>query len=211
MWCGVRIGELVVSVEQAPKANQPDQHFFDINAMLTRATELGISQRALAKKVRVDRGTVIRWRQGYAEPSPRLLLDIAAALEIGPDTLYKPGAQGEDLAYYRVLAGYSQNALSPRLKVSNALLRAVESGEREPSKPMYDTLRELLGIDDPTLQAALSRCQPRPRRPRRYRVDLAPARLESEPDLAAADQLDLPSRVFFRPLHSDAAAGASRR
>lgn len=200
-----------MSVEQARKADQPDLHFFDIEAMLVRAGELGISQRTLAKKVGVDKGTVIRWRQGYAEPSPRLLLDIAAALDLAPDALYKPGARGADLAYYRVLAGYSQNALSPRLKVSNALLRAVESGEREPSQPMYDTQRQLLGIDDPTLQAALSRCQPRPPRPRRHRVDLAPARLEPEPDLAATDHLNLPSRVFFAPLHPEATGGVSLR
>ena len=199
----------MVLVEQARKADQPDLHFFDIEAMIVRARELGISQRTLAKRVGVDKGTVIRWRQGYAEPSPRLLLDIAAALDLAPDELYKPGAQGADLAYYRVLAGYSQNALSPRLQVSNALLRSIESGAREPSETMYDALRELLGIDDPTLQAALSRCQPRPRRPRRQRVDLAPARLEPEPELAAADQLNLPSRVFFGPLHSEAAAGVS--
>jgi transcriptional regulator with XRE-family HTH domain len=190
----------VVSVEQACGADQPEQHFFDIKKMVAQAKKLDISQRALAKQLGVDKGTVIRWRQGFAEPSPRLLIDIAAALELAPDELYKPGAQGRDLAYYRVIAGYSANALSPRLRVSNAFLRSVERGERAPSRSMYDTLRDLLGIDDPTLTEALSRCRPRPPRPRRQRVDLAPARLESGPDVAAADQLDLPSRVFFRPL-----------
>lgn len=188
----------MVSVEQAHVSDQPFPHFFDIEAMVARAAELGISQRALAKKLGVDKGTVIRWRHGFAEPSPRLLLDIAGALELAPEELYKPGAQGKDLAYYRVLAGYSCNALSPRLGVSNSLLRAVEGGQREPSTRMYAALQELLGLDDSTLQNALGRCRPKPPR-RRQRVDLAPARLEQGSDVVGADRLDLPPRVFFLP------------
>lgn len=200
-----------MSVEQSHEADQPSLHFFNIEKMLSRAKELGISQRALAKKLGVDKGTVIRWRQGSAEPSPRLLLDIAVALDLAPDALYVPGAQGEDLAYYRVLAGYSMNALSPKLGVSNALLRAVERGEREPSKRMYETLRELLGIDDATLQVALGRCRPRPRRPRRRQANRTPVRLERDTTQAAGDQINPPSRVFFLPLKSDAAASGAPR
>ena len=197
-----------MSVEHNHTSGQPPWNFFDIDAMIARATELGISQRALAKTLDVDKGTVIRWRQGAVEPSPRLLLDIAAALDLPPADLYRAGPQGEDLSYYRVIAGYSMNALSPRLGVSNTLLRAVERGEREPSQRMRERLRELLGLDDATLQLALGRCRPRPRRPRRSRVDLAPARLERESSSRPSDQLDLPSRVFFRPRRRTAQAPA---
>lgn len=200
--CGVGIGDRVVAVEQF---QEPDHHFFDIETMHARARELAISQRALAKKLGVDKGTVIRWVQGHAEPSPRLMVDMAAVLDLAPEDLYKPGPHGRDLAYYRVLAGYSMNALSPLLRLSNASLRAVERGEREPSARMYEALLDLLNLDDSTLRSALSRCRPGQRRPRGNRVDLAPARLEASADFTPADQRSLPSRVFFRPQPTAAA------
>lgn len=161
------------------------------------AKQCGISQRELAKRLMVDKGTVIRWGQAQVEPSPRLMLEMAEVLGVAPDELYKPGAGGCDLAYYRVLAGHSMNSLSTALKISNSLLRAIEGGQREPSAQLYESLRDLLGLDESTMRRAMSRRQPRaPRARRQWRVDVAPAAASVPAEDAEVLDVDLPSRVF---------------
>lgn len=135
----------------------PPRAHLDTAVLHRLTTELGISQRVLARRIGVDRSSIIRWAHGRAQPSPCLLIDMAAALGVAPGELFRPGPQGPDLAYYRVLAGWSANALSAALGVNNSVVRAVESGRRPPSPPLADRLRALLGIDDITLTAALHR------------------------------------------------------
>lgn len=186
----------MTSVQQAP---QSDQAYFDNAAMRALAKERGISQRELAKRLMVDKGTVIRWAHAHVEPSPRLLLEMAEVLGVPPEELYKPGSAGRDLAYYRVLSGHSMNSLAAALKISNSLLRSIESGRRDPSSPLHDCLRSLLGIDESTMQEAMGRRQPRAPRPRRkQRVDVAPA-VVALPDVAPEIVVDAElSRQIWR-------------
>lgn len=175
----------MTSVQQAP---QSDQAHFDNVAMRALAKERGISQRELAKRLMVDKGTVIRWAHAHVEPSPRLMLEMSEVLGVPPEELYKPGSAGCDLAYYRVLAGHSMNSLSAALKISNSLLRAIEAGRRDPAPPLYDSLRSLLGLNESTMQQAMGRRQPRaPRARRQWRVDVAPAAVAAPEAVAEVD------------------------
>ncbi len=184
----------MVSVQHA---RQSDQAFFDTEAMRRLARDRGLSQRALAKELGVDKGTVIRWAHAQVEPSPRLLLEMAAVLGVDPSALYQPGSAGRDLAYYRVLAGHSANSLASALQISNSLLRTIEAGRREPSPDLFDALRAVLRLDESSMRRAMSRCRPRAPRPRRqWRVDVVPAATAAVADAVADLEVDPPSRVF---------------
>ncbi|WP_103343904.1 helix-turn-helix transcriptional regulator [Amycolatopsis sp. CA-126428] len=52
-----------------------------------RRETLGYTQHSLAKRLRVERSTVVRWEAGSCAPQPWVRRQLAAALEISPETL----------------------------------------------------------------------------------------------------------------------------
>ena len=70
----------------------------DIDRVITARTELGLSQRQLAKRAGVNRETIRRLEHG-ADPS-RLTLAVierlASALRLTPSELFMPGPQADD-------------------------------------------------------------------------------------------------------------------
>lgn len=169
---------------------------FDPARMIELARSRGLTQQDLAALIGANKGTISRWVKRQSEPSPRLLVRLAEALLVNPADLYRVDPERRDLAYYRVLAGYSVNALSTSLKVSNALVHRIEGGGAAVPGPMLTRLQELLDIDAQTMRAALARRTPRPPRPRRNRPPAA--RLVPAADVAVPAELSIPARVFFQ-------------
>ncbi len=173
--------------------NDMDVSAFDASRMVELAHRRGLTQQRLASLIGANKGTVSRWAKGQSRPSPRLLVRLAEALHVSPAELYRMDPERRDLAYYRVLAGYSVNALSGSLQVSNAVVHRLE-GHGAPVPPaLLARLQQLLDLDEQTMQEALNRRAAGPP-PRRRRREITP-RPAPAADVAVPAELAMPARV----------------
>jgi transcriptional regulator with XRE-family HTH domain len=132
---------------------------FKYRKMHSLAKKRGLSNRSLAAKVHANQGTVGRWAKGEAAPSPKFIARLAEVLEVQPSELYVVSEADQNLSYYRVLAGYSLAQLAPLLGTSSVHLGRMETGRSSIPPKFLDKLRELLNIDDDTLNSAVTRSQ----------------------------------------------------
>lgn len=188
---------------------KPREYAFDPARMVELVRLRGLNQQQLAVRIGANKGTISRWVKGQSQPSPRLLVRLAEALLVSPAELYRMDPERRDLAYYRVVAGYSVNALSSSLKVSNAVVHRLEGYAAPVPPPLLARLQELLDVDEQTMQEALDRraAGPPPPRPRRR----GPAARSGLPaDVAMPAELAIPARVCL-PDHLAEGAPPVRR
>ncbi|SLH38753.1 helix-turn-helix transcriptional regulator [Mycobacteroides abscessus] len=137
------------------------------------ADRLGYGNVELAETMGVDRGTIKRWLAGRATPSPSFLAQLADVLKVPAQELYEVPEANRNLAYYRVLAGYSLAQLAPDLGISPMHLGRIESGVAPVPNHLLDLLQRRLKLDDLTMSDAMDRsrqAKARRRPPARYEL-----------------------------------------
>jgi transcriptional regulator with XRE-family HTH domain len=132
---------------------------FKHRKMQTIAKKRGLTNRSIAAAVHANQGTVGRWAKGEAAPSPKFIARLAKVLEVDPSELYVVSETDRNLAYYRVLAGFSLAQLAPLIGTSPVHLGRMESGRSSIPAKVLDKLRELLNLDDDKMAKAILRSQ----------------------------------------------------
>lgn len=144
---------------------------FKHDRMLQLAKKRGLTNKDLAEAVQVNQGTVGRWAKGEAAPSPRFIARLAEVLKVSPSQLYVVAAESDrNLAYYRVLAGYSLAQLAPKLDTSSVHLNRMEAGRSPVPEKIVIQLCELLNLTEDQLHRAIRRSQLVKGRSGRYQI-----------------------------------------
>lgn len=138
---------------------------FKYRKMQDLAKKQGLTNRSLAAAVHVNQGTVSRWAKGEAAPSPKFIARLADVLGVDPSELYVVTETARNLAYYRVLAGYSLAQLAPLIGASPVHLGRMEAGRSSIPPLVRDRLKEHLNLDEERLAKAIRRSQTHRRRP----------------------------------------------
>ncbi|GAT10386.1 helix-turn-helix transcriptional regulator [Mycolicibacterium novocastrense] len=138
---------------------------FKYRKMQDLAKKQGLTNRALAAAVDVNQGTVTRWVKGEAAPSPKYIARLAELLGVEASELYVVTETARNLAYYRILAGYSLAQLAPLIGTSPVHLGRMEAGRSSIPPQVRDKLKEHLNIDEDRLAKAIRRSQTRRRAP----------------------------------------------
>ncbi|RFZ07566.1 helix-turn-helix protein [Mycobacterium marinum] len=147
---------------------------FKYRKMSDLAKKQGMSNRSLAAAVHVNQGTVTRWAKGEAAPSPKYIARLAEVLGVDPSELYVVTETARNLAYYRVLAGYSLAQLAPLIGTSPVHLGRMEAGHSSIPPHVRDKLKERLNLDEEQLAKAVRRCRTNRRRPVARPYELLP-------------------------------------
>ncbi|RFZ63223.1 helix-turn-helix protein [Mycobacterium marinum] len=147
---------------------------FKYRKMSDLAKKQGMSNRSLAAAVHVNQGTVTRWAKGEAAPSPKYIARLAEVLGVDPSELYVVTETARNLAYYRVLAGYSLAQLAPLIGTSPVHLGRMEAGRSSIPPHVRDKLKERLNLDEEQLAKAVRRCRTNRRRPVARPYELLP-------------------------------------
>lgn len=121
----------------------------------------GLTNRSLAERVGANQSTVRRWANGDVVPSPKFIWRLADALGAATSELYQVTETGRDLAYYRVLAGYSLAQLAGKIGICSMHLGRMEAGHSPIPDYHHEPLRELLALDEETMERAVRRSQSR--------------------------------------------------
>lgn len=130
---------------------------FKYRRVVQLATQHGYDVHDLAAAVEANPGTVKRWMNGAAMPSPSFLARLAKVLEVPASTLYEVPEDNRNLAYYRALAGYSLAQLGPKLSISPVHLGRIETGAAAMPAHLVDRLQRHLKLDDSTMTVAIER------------------------------------------------------
>jgi transcriptional regulator with XRE-family HTH domain len=138
---------------------------FKYRKMQDLAKKQGLTNRSLAAAVHVNQGTVSRWAKGEAAPSPKFIARLAEVLGVDPSELYVVTETARNLAYYRVLAGYSLAQLAPLIGASPVHLGRMEAGRSSIPPQVRDKLKQHLNLDEERLAKAIRRSQTHRRRP----------------------------------------------
>lgn len=125
----------------------------------------GLSNKSLAAAVHVNQGTVSRWAKGEAAPSPKFIARLAEVLQVDPSELYVATKTARNLAYYRVLAGYSLAQLAPLIGASPQHLGRMEAGRSSIPPQVRDKLKQHLNLDEELLAKAIRQSETHRRRP----------------------------------------------
>ncbi|MBL3747360.1 helix-turn-helix domain-containing protein, partial [Mycobacteroides abscessus subsp. massiliense] len=116
-------------------------------AELRRAREAaGLSRAQLATRVKTDAEVVSLWEERGVTPTPARIKQIAEAIGITVDDLYRPSAQASPLIAMRTRAGLSQRALAQKIGVSQALVSRIERGQADLTPELSESLAEALGV-----------------------------------------------------------------
>ena len=102
---------------------------FDPTALVRIRRERGLSQEALARRLRRDRLQIVRWERQGAAPSPRRLVALAKALAAAPWELTTVTPKEATLADLRAWAGLTQAELAERAGLVRTTYAALERGE----------------------------------------------------------------------------------
>jgi transcriptional regulator with XRE-family HTH domain len=148
---------------------------FKFRRMQELAKKRGLSNRSLAAAVKANQGTVGRWVKGEAAPSPKFIARLAEVLEVAPSELYEVSETERNLAYYRVLAGYSLAQLAPLIGTSPVHLGRMEGGRSSIPPKVHDKLKEHLNLDEDKMAKAIRRSQTRRRQPHSRPFEFIPA------------------------------------
>ncbi|MBY6388568.1 XRE family transcriptional regulator [Rhodococcus erythropolis] len=138
---------------------------FKYRKMQDLAKKQGLTNRSLAAAVHVNQGTVSRWAKGEAAPSPKFIARLAEVLGVDPSELYVVTETARNLAYYRVLAGYSLAQLAPLIGASPVHLGRMEAGRSSIPPQVRNKLKEHLNLDEELLAKAIRRSQTHRRHP----------------------------------------------
>ncbi|MEX7470674.1 MULTISPECIES: helix-turn-helix transcriptional regulator [Mycobacteriaceae] len=138
---------------------------FKYRKMQQLAKKQGLTNRSLAAAVHVNQGTVSRWAKGEAAPSPKFIARLAEVLGVDPSELYVVNEAARNLAYYRVLAGYSLAQLAPLIGASPVHLGRMEAGRSSIPPQVRDKLKEHLNLDEELLANVIRRTQTHRRHP----------------------------------------------
>lgn len=138
---------------------------FKYRKMQDLAKKQGLTNRSLAAAVHVNQGTVSRWAKGEAAPSPKFIARLAEVLGVDPSELYVVTETARNLAYYRILAGYSLAQLAPLIGASPVHLGRMEAGRSSIPPQVRDKLKEHLNLDEELLAKAIRRSQTHRRHP----------------------------------------------
>ncbi len=104
--------------------------------------ELGLLQRAVAKRIGVDVTTIRNWELGHTEPAIHEMPRIVDFLGFVPHPA--PWSFGERVALARRLLGLSRDALAKRLRVDPSTVWRWENGRSRPSFTLQDRLKSVL-------------------------------------------------------------------
>lgn len=124
-------------------------------ARLEQAREQRALTRAqLAQELGVDVDTVRQWEVGIAEPAPRSLPRVAAAVQVGVDELYLRAQAPLLLKDLRRRAGLTQAELAQQVPTSKSMVSNWERGKRRISVEDGERLATVLGITYPEVVSA---------------------------------------------------------
>ena len=124
--------KLLKSLKPVPYEREPQtlgQH------LKKRRLELGLRQRDLQARFKLDKETYATWEKGRCHPSMRHWPGIIAFLGCDPTPV--PVTVGERLRAYRRCHGVSRKALAVRLQVDEGTLCRWESDNRIPNFPEH--------------------------------------------------------------------------
>ncbi len=125
----------------------------DGDALRSARERAGLSQNDLARVLGLaSGGRISLWERGEARPrSPRLLHDVASALEVPAVQLLAPSESGPSLRWMRFAAGLSVEELALAAHVSASSVKRWEAvGLSRPTERVVAALAHALGasVDD---------------------------------------------------------------
>jgi DNA-binding transcriptional regulator YiaG len=107
--------------------------------------ELGLFQRDLRERFKLEKETYANWEKGRCKPAIRHWPGIIEFLGYDPNS--EPKTTGERLVTYRRRLGLSRVALAQHLNVDDTTLWRWEIGERQPECQRHiDAVRRLVSI-----------------------------------------------------------------
>lgn len=122
-----------------------------------RAEQTGLMWKELAARLEVHRTTLGAVRSGRSAPSTELLVKIVEVLGGTPeDYLDLPDRQSWNLKLFRMVAGYTQHAVSEALGVAPAAVSGWETGRYRPPRSVVPLLAQMYGASQAELDAAMS-------------------------------------------------------
>lgn len=125
-------------------------------AELRRAREAaGLSRAQLATRVKTDSEVVSLWEERGVTPTPGRIKQIAEAVGVPVDHLYRVSTGTSPLVAMRTRAGLSQRALAQRVGVSQALVSRLERGRAELTPELSQSISEALGVSVDEIAAAV--------------------------------------------------------
>ena len=122
-----------------------------------RAEQTGLMWKELAARLEVHRTTLGAVRSGRSAPSTELLVKIVEVLGGTPeDYLDLPDRQAWTLKLFRMVAGFTQHAVSEALGVAPAAVSGWETGRYRPPRSVVPMLAQMYGASEAELDAAMS-------------------------------------------------------
>ena len=106
-----------------------------------RRVELGLFQRDLRKRFKLEKETYANWEKDRCAPAMKHWPSIIAFLGFDPSPM--PLTLGEKLLSYRRTQGVSRKALAETLGVDEGTLWRWETDERKPHDEKYITALQL--------------------------------------------------------------------
>ncbi|CAA0100293.1 transcriptional regulator [Mycolicibacterium sp. GF69] len=123
-----------------------------------RAAQTGVTWKELASRLEVHRTTLGAVRSGRSAPSTELLVKMVEVLGGTPeDYLDLPERPSWTLKLFRMVAGYTQHAVSEALGVAPAAVSGWETGRYKPPRSVVPKLAKMYRASEAELEAAVSR------------------------------------------------------
>lgn len=121
-----------------------------LGAMRQRREALGLSQRDLARRLRVDRSTIEKWELGLHQPPLRYRRRIVEFVGADPEAGVEPEACtfGARLRQARIRLMLTQAEMAERVGVNWRTVQKWERGHQPPSGVIGQRLLRSLGMED---------------------------------------------------------------
>ena len=133
---------------------------FDGDLVRARRVAAGLTQRGLAQQLSVNRQTITTWERGVFQPRPRVLVALAAALDLDPLELLGVDPVRPRLAELRRAAGMSLKDLSAAVPMPLPSYWLLEVGTQPHVLPwVVARLAVVLSVPDVMIRQAIERAR----------------------------------------------------
>ena len=137
-----------------------DRRMFDGDLVRARRVAAGLTQRGLAQQLNVNRQTVTTWERGIFQPRPRVMVALAAALDLDPLELLGVDPVRPRLAELRRAAGMSLKDLSAAVPMPLPSYWLLEVGTQPRVLPwVVARLAVILSVPDVMIRQAIEQAR----------------------------------------------------
>ena len=109
-----------------------------------RRLDLGLLQKEVSEKIRVDESTIYHWERQRTQPEIRFIARIIEFL--GYDPIPQPKSFPEKLKTYRLRMGLSQKKLAIKLGIDPSTILKWEKGRHKPMAEYCNLIAKMLHI-----------------------------------------------------------------